>query len=1155
MSLFGSVQTQYLDYTVYLTDPVRVKALINSAGPNVIAKINMAPQQASILYGAPIQPDSFPASYPCTRSQYITSAAVNYPYDLASFDRDPGGWFGWLAGTTTHFIWRGSFALAPNKAGTGVVPVTPMAQRHWLDGFELPAAGGNCSRDASRHLGGYGLKFDNTTAISTTHSPIENGDYSGGDHNALHQQWERFYFRVRVLPVGGKSRLWRVRGLSSNNAGAALDLLPDGTILNAFIDAGNVETQLGVAGQGTKILVNVWHKLDLVYQFFPGEPDMPTQYNDSAYLQVFLDGSHLLTVVDQGNGHLSNQRIGTSELGGGPANGLCWDVDDWMGAGYPTGGQTAHMFDPIAYPPGGLDWLNGSRIALVGATGFGSDNAGTWAGDWRLALQRPIGNATPQLLTVAANNVRLTLSTDAAREVDAVPNSLGMAAVSVAAYQMRTAGVDGTLGFRLGALTSVVAIVQGLALQWNRVLYSFVSLQPVTPATFPTQPLELIHNTGTSESLQTLAAEVELIGIFGPEDVPPAGNATNAPTIAPDIGSHNAPYPHSPWAKKGLPPLSPVVVVGGTYIGNGTFQDLPFKVPVHFFWVRPLTGGSGGVQWWSSLTVGHAGGGEGPDPDGVLQALIDPSFNGGLSLDAQQQQTLLRIAGANANSNANGVTYQYLAISDPGERFLAAGALKVTNQTIDIVSALDDSTFTPEAAFVFQERNGTSQTVHLFYKGPGHPATAITQLQGSSIGTGLKFSNGTLTSSVGLMNASDDEIGYLAFRRNDGSQDPGIPRVLALASYVGDGAAARTISLAPVSGRYPLWAIVVPHTDVAVYRDASHTGTTSTTFPSTPNAATGITAGGLDSISVGSALNQNAVAYDVFVIPGDTVAGNNGFSINGEFIPVEPTAGTGTQFDPTPATPEENNAPADGGDGSGDTGGGGSGGGTDFTGTCQGASQQIINTALSHLGVSIQVDDVVNELTEAATCARLHYADDVDATLRAFPWPFATRYADLVLVAGTPAVPVNGDWTYAYRTPADFLFARRLVSPAGTRRSYDPRPPTFRLSSDDVGPLLYTDTVNADGLTATLEYTRRPVCAASTGDSLFRAALAWKLAHSFAPVLSKDEKKVQYCWSMFLQVLSVAATKASAEVQQEKTGGPDWLDGRDGSPDWIRGRE
>jgi len=636
---------------------------------------------------------------------------------------------------------------------------------------------------------------------------------------------------------------------------------------------------------------------------------------------------------------------------------------------------------------------------------------------------------------------------------------------------------------------------------------------------------------------------------FWAEEGPPLGDGSGLPTsVPPHTGIHNAPYPRTPWARGQTAPLSPVVHHTGTYVGTGTFIDLFFRCPIHFLFIRPASGGLGGAVWWSAMVNAHRAGVESFIPS-LAEILVDPSFAGPAAEGDQETRCVVHIAGAHADLNAVGITYSYLAIADPGMRFCHAGALHIAQSTLDYVNPLDNEGFTPEALFTQHEVYGAGATNRIGFKGIGHAATAMSmQLNGiAETASALSFSNGTLTLKPGLFTggAPDAQIAFLAFRRDDGSGDVGIPRALQLATYVGDGNASRTISLAPASGRRPMWALVVPHNAVAaMWRDPSHTDTTSGLWgSSTPNAATGITAGGIDQFTVGLLLNANTIVYDVFVIPGDTAACNNGWSCAGEFPPVEPGVPGGPGWPEEPSDPETPGpaAPGPGTEPGGDD--------TDFGTDCVDASTKIINQALARLGIGKRVDDIVDEQTEEAATARLLYSDDVSATLRDFPWPFATRYAQLVYVAGSEAAPINGDWTYAYRAPANMMFARRLVRRAGAQRRFDPSPLDFRVGSDAIGPLIYTNHAEAGlvtptALTVELEYTIRLTCAASAGDAIFRSALAWRHAHSLAPILSRDEQKVVMCWQMYQHILGTASTKAAQETQHAPDGDADWIAGR-----------
>ena len=63
---------------------------------------------------------------------------------------------------------------------------------------------------------------------------------------------------------------------------------------------------------------------------------------------------------------------------------------------------------------------------------------------------------------------------------------------------------------------------------------------------------------------------------------------------------------------------------------------------------------------------------------------------------------------------------------------------------------------------------------------------------------------------------------------------------------------------------------------------------------------------------------------------------------------------------------------------------------------------EIANLALSHLGVGKEIGNLDTEKTEEAVAMRRFYESARDATLRDFPWPFATRMVALALVASPP---------------------------------------------------------------------------------------------------------------------------------------------------------
>jgi hypothetical protein len=186
----------------------------------------------------------------------------------------------------------------------------------------------------------------------------------------------------------------------------------------------------------------------------------------------------------------------------------------------------------------------------------------------------------------------------------------------------------------------------------------------------------------------------------------------------------------------------------------------------------------------------------------------------------------------------------------------------------------------------------------------------------------------------------------------------------------------------------------------------------------------------------------------------------------------------------------------------------------------------VCNLALARLGVNRQIVDITADSTQEAILARLHFNTDVDVVLSAFPWEFARRYNGLVVVSGSLGSPVNADWAFAYRRPADCVFERRIVGERGV--AVNPTSPPFALSSDTDGGLILSNEPNA-----VLEYTYRPACAASAGDALFIEALIWKLGASLAAPLTRIPGKSEECFKQFEGVVARAY-----DVQRPGNPGP-----------------
>jgi hypothetical protein len=178
---------------------------------------------------------------------------------------------------------------------------------------------------------------------------------------------------------------------------------------------------------------------------------------------------------------------------------------------------------------------------------------------------------------------------------------------------------------------------------------------------------------------------------------------------------------------------------------------------------------------------------------------------------------------------------------------------------------------------------------------------------------------------------------------------------------------------------------------------------------------------------------------------------------------------------------------------------------------------EICNMALGLVGVAQEISSIDppdDNSTEAQQCVRFYTATR-DALLREYPWPFATKYATLGLVASNP----NSDWGFAYRYPSSCIRAHRLV--IGQRISTTRVP--WELAHDDTGRLIYTDLANA-----VLKFTEL-VTNTALFDPLFVEALAGKLGMRLAVPLSRSDKDYQRAAQFYKDAINTAWPTAAKE--------------------------
>ncbi len=188
---------------------------------------------------------------------------------------------------------------------------------------------------------------------------------------------------------------------------------------------------------------------------------------------------------------------------------------------------------------------------------------------------------------------------------------------------------------------------------------------------------------------------------------------------------------------------------------------------------------------------------------------------------------------------------------------------------------------------------------------------------------------------------------------------------------------------------------------------------------------------------------------------------------------------------------------------------------------------EICNLALSHLNIGKEVANFETEKSEEASSCRRFYDTARDETLRDFPWPFATKFLTLALVATDPTT----EWSYSYRYPTDCSFFRRILS--GLRNDNRQTRVPYKISQDDVGLLVLTDTRDA-----VAEFTVK-----ETDPSLYAAdfimAFSLRLAAMIAPRLTGGDPFKVGERALRLYQFEIQKARATAENEEQKEEPPE----------------
>lgn len=192
------------------------------------------------------------------------------------------------------------------------------------------------------------------------------------------------------------------------------------------------------------------------------------------------------------------------------------------------------------------------------------------------------------------------------------------------------------------------------------------------------------------------------------------------------------------------------------------------------------------------------------------------------------------------------------------------------------------------------------------------------------------------------------------------------------------------------------------------------------------------------------------------------------------------------------------------------------------------SATEICNYALSHLGSAKEIANLETEKSAEASACRRFYNLALEATLRDFAWPFATKIAALGLIEEDP----NDEWGYSHRYPTDCLDVRRILSGLAqdTRQSRVP----YKIGRDDGGLVVWS---NYDDIQ--IEYTAR-----SDDPSIYPAdfimAFSLRLALTIAPrILSGDpfqlRAKLEKSYNYEMQMARASAINEEQQAEEPES--------------------
>jgi hypothetical protein len=885
-----------VDYVIFLTDLGKVNAL-NASYPN---GIQIPPTVAAATFGVPPPGNQvqnlnqtggiavFPFDSIGSNADY-SSAFGTETFSITYPDTNPpGAGFPDPYPLTLSCFWVGRFAYTGGVNTLPAAGANPryLGNRHFICGFEIPSFGDGGSgqathsaRAASRTPDGMGFAYRNEN-----NSGNRTFSYTG----TVKVAWHRFYLRIVTLPTGGDDVVWFCNGSVEAGASMILNINTNGT-LQAYGKGNAAYPGQSIGTSSTVLSAGTWYRIDLRAEYLPASS--PT---NTVRFDLYINGTFQFT--GQSSDPASGQHFSTASVGedvSATKHGLEADFDDWISADEVS--ITDQSGKITKYP--GHDLTTGSHVQVVRPTSFGTGhNTAAWNG---------VGAGVPGAVQELDNlndpdstSVGLTSTTVSAKIVvntDYSRQQSGAVAATLGAHIPTSSG-GATVQVQLNSNPATTLTITSA---WvGSTVYSVGSgatadsLPDIGPFT-----ITFISNGGAGTTLiNNLMGSVEFLGAWGSEDLV-AGTPGYFDTR---VGIHNSAYKDLQANHAHVAPITAVRIFAGTYVGNNIGQDIFEKFPAHWFWVRVFTGSNysvnGGGVWYSGMNSPHH---HSPQK-------FAPSVLSRMSLD-QFLNAKFGVPGDDAQTNSSTQSYQFIAISDPGMRFMLNGAFSHLSSLASATNPLVDSAFTPDCGFLFLE-DFTSGSAGHFFKGPGNSGNHAQQLDGSTgdVANIATFSAGSIASLTAI-HTDSPQTAFSLWRKSDGSAQA---QWFDVVTWTGNGAGGTRNITVSLNGKAPLFAIACDASGPSYFRDPQHTGGNSAKINVGDNVANAIVGGAANQLQVGTALNANGVVYQAFVIGGGSTAFTNGaFTAAGEIqrFTQGPWAANPGQVAITPVTITSNN--------------------------------------------------------------------------------------------------------------------------------------------------------------------------------------------------------------------------------------------------------